>query len=98
MCIWYHQWIICSFQAGSSLRTFLGHSSAVASLDFHPNKDDFICSCDGDGEIRYWSINNGSCSRVFRVKINMNCHANLVAPCGFNEMVHQVHLDSLKIV
>lgn len=38
------------------------------SLDFHPSKDDLICSCDGDGEIRYWSINNGSCTRVFKVK------------------------------
>ncbi|KAH6760663.1 transcriptional corepressor LEUNIG [Perilla frutescens var. frutescens] len=49
-----------------SLRTFTGHSSGVMSLDFHPNKDDLICSCDGDGEIRYWSINNGSCARVFK--------------------------------
>lgn len=51
---------------GYSLRTFTGHSSTVMSLDFHPNKDDLICSCDGDGEIRYWSINNGSCQRVFK--------------------------------
>ncbi|XP_048133861.1 transcriptional corepressor LEUNIG-like [Rhodamnia argentea] len=51
---------------GYSLRTFMGHSTAVISLDFHPNKDDLICSCDWDGGIRYWSINNGSCSRVFR--------------------------------
>ncbi|KAG5018665.1 hypothetical protein JHK87_014520 [Glycine soja] len=49
---------------GYSLRTFTGHSTSVMSLDFHPNKDDLICSCDGDGEIRYWSINNGSCARV----------------------------------
>ncbi|KAI4337361.1 hypothetical protein L6164_015790 [Bauhinia variegata] len=49
---------------GYSLRTFTGHSASVMSLDFHPNKDDLICSCDGDGEIRYWSINNGSCARV----------------------------------
>ncbi|CAJ2643468.1 unnamed protein product [Trifolium pratense] len=49
---------------GYSLRTFTGHSTSVMSLDFHPNKDDLICSCDGDGEIRYWSINNGSCVRV----------------------------------
>ncbi|TQD71240.1 hypothetical protein C1H46_043231 [Malus baccata] len=34
------------------------------STDFHPNKDDLICSCDGDGQIRYWSINKGSCSCV----------------------------------
>ncbi|KAI9107131.1 hypothetical protein K1719_022659 [Acacia pycnantha] len=49
---------------GYSLRTFTGHSASVMSLDFHPNKEDLICSCDGDGEIRYWSINNGSCTRV----------------------------------
>ncbi|RYQ94613.1 hypothetical protein Ahy_B08g089550 isoform C [Arachis hypogaea] len=51
---------------GYSLRTFTGHSASVMSLDFHPNKEDLICSCDGDGEIRYWSINNGSCARVFK--------------------------------
>ncbi|PKI43548.1 hypothetical protein CRG98_036040 [Punica granatum] len=51
---------------GHSLWTFMGHNAAVMSLDFHPNKDDLICSCDEDGEIRYWSINNGSCARVFK--------------------------------
>uniref|UniRef100_A0A1D1YNW2 Transcriptional corepressor LEUNIG n=1 Tax=Anthurium amnicola TaxID=1678845 RepID=A0A1D1YNW2_9ARAE len=51
---------------GYSLRTFTGHSASVMSLDFHPSKEDLICSCDGDSEIRYWSINNGSCARVFK--------------------------------
>ncbi|KAK8936249.1 Transcriptional corepressor LEUNIG [Platanthera zijinensis] len=51
---------------GYSLRTFTGHSASVRSLDFHPNKEDLICSCDTEGEIRYWSINNGSCARVFK--------------------------------
>ncbi|XP_057539284.1 transcriptional corepressor LEUNIG isoform X1 [Amaranthus tricolor] len=51
---------------GYSIRNFMGHSATVMSLDFHPNKDDLICSCDGDGEIRYWSIKNGSCTRVFK--------------------------------
>lgn len=46
----------------------MGHSFCVMSLDFHPNKDDLICSCDSDGQIRYWSINNGSCSSVFKVE------------------------------
>ncbi|CAI0414875.1 unnamed protein product [Linum tenue] len=50
---------------GYTLRTFTGHSASVMSLDFHPNKDDLICSCDGDGEIRYWSIIHG-CQRVFK--------------------------------
>lgn len=49
-----------------SLRNFMGHSATVMSLDFHPNKDDLIASCDGDGEVRYWSITNGSCARVFK--------------------------------
>ncbi|KAJ0855776.1 putative transcription factor WD40-like family [Helianthus annuus] len=40
------------------------------SLDFQPNKDDLLCSCDEDGEIRYWSVNNGSCTRVFKVDNN----------------------------
>ncbi|XP_020593471.1 transcriptional corepressor LEUNIG-like [Phalaenopsis equestris] len=51
---------------GYSLRNFTGHSASVMSLDFHPNKEDLICSCDGEGEIRYWSINNGTCARVFK--------------------------------
>ncbi|GJX36996.1 transcriptional corepressor LEUNIG-like protein isoform X2 [Tanacetum coccineum] len=37
------------------------HSASVMSLDFHPNKDDLICSCDGDGEIRAFA----SSGRVF---------------------------------
>ncbi|XP_020202969.1 transcriptional corepressor LEUNIG [Cajanus cajan] len=48
-----------------SHRIFTGHSTAIMSIDFHSNIDDLVCSCDGDGEIRYWSINNGSCGRVF---------------------------------
>ncbi|KAK9741776.1 hypothetical protein RND81_03G127200 [Saponaria officinalis] len=51
---------------GYSLRNFMGHSATVMSLDFHPNKDDLICSCDGDGEIRYWSVTNGNCARVLK--------------------------------
>ncbi|KAF2298405.1 hypothetical protein GH714_023478 [Hevea brasiliensis] len=50
----------------NSLHTFRGHSTCVMSVDFHPNRDDLICSCDGDGEIRYWSITNSNCARVFK--------------------------------
>ncbi|CAO2203965.1 unnamed protein product [Urochloa humidicola] len=50
-----------------SLRTFTGHSTSVMSLDFHPNKEDMICSCDNDGEVRSWSINNGSCLTCVKV-------------------------------
>uniref|UniRef100_A0A0A9ALM0 Transcriptional corepressor LEUNIG n=1 Tax=Arundo donax TaxID=35708 RepID=A0A0A9ALM0_ARUDO len=50
-----------------SLRTFTGHSASVMSLDFHANKEDMICSCDSDGEVRCWSITNGSCVTCVRV-------------------------------
>nr|WDA53386.1 transcriptional corepressor leunig-like protein [Erycina pusilla] len=46
------------------LNTFTGHASQVTSVDFHPKKTDFLCSCDGNGEIRYWNLNQYSCSRV----------------------------------
>ncbi|RLM93019.1 transcriptional corepressor LEUNIG-like isoform X1 [Panicum miliaceum] len=51
---------------GYSIRTFTGHSASVMSLDFHPNKDDLICSCDGDNEIRFWSIKHGNNVRIFK--------------------------------
>ncbi|XP_021911778.1 transcriptional corepressor LEUNIG-like isoform X2 [Carica papaya] len=57
---------LCASQPGYSLRTFTGHSTAVMSLDFHPSKEDLICSCDNNNEIRYWSIKNGSCAGVFK--------------------------------
>lgn len=49
-----------------SLRTFTGHSFAVMSLDFHPWKDDLICSCDNNIEIRYWSIKSGRCVGIIK--------------------------------
>lgn len=57
------------WDAGSphdSLHTFRGHSTCVMSVDFHSNRDDLICSCDGNGEIRYWSITNSNCAGVFK--------------------------------
>ncbi|PIN13568.1 hypothetical protein CDL12_13803 [Handroanthus impetiginosus] len=58
-------WFRGDDQPGCSLRACTGHSAGVMSLDFHPNKEGLICSCDVDGEIRYWSIYNGSCARDF---------------------------------
>uniref|UniRef100_A0A0D6R4F3 Uncharacterized protein n=1 Tax=Araucaria cunninghamii TaxID=56994 RepID=A0A0D6R4F3_ARACU len=49
-----------------SSRTFTGHTCSVMSLDFHPTKDDLLCSCDGDGEIRYWSVEQGIFTRTFK--------------------------------
>ncbi|KAH9558982.1 hypothetical protein CY35_06G035600 [Sphagnum magellanicum] len=47
-----------------SLRTFTGHQTSVMSLDFHPSNEDILCSCDDNSEIRYWSVNQGVCTRV----------------------------------
>ncbi|XP_015574101.1 transcriptional corepressor LEUNIG_HOMOLOG isoform X2 [Ricinus communis] len=47
-----------------SLQTYTGHTSHVMSLDFHPKKNDLFCSCDGNNEIRFWNINQYSCTRI----------------------------------
>lgn len=62
--LWMHGSIL---QPAYSLRTYAGHSTTVTSLDFHPTKDDLICSCDNNSEIRYWSIKNGRCAGVLKV-------------------------------
>ncbi|BBM98641.1 hypothetical protein Mp_1g15050 [Marchantia polymorpha subsp. ruderalis] len=49
-----------------SMRSFQGHATSVMSLDFHPNNEDLLCSCDGDSEIRYWSINQNTCTKIFK--------------------------------
>ncbi|CAL2275080.1 unnamed protein product [Prunus armeniaca] len=69
---------------GYSLRTFVGHSTTVTSVDFHPSKEDLLCSCDNNSEIRYWSINNGSCALVFKggatqMRFQPNAGRNLAA-------------------
>ncbi|THU73543.1 hypothetical protein C4D60_Mb04t23970 [Musa balbisiana] len=46
------------------LNTFTGHTSHVTSLDFHPKEMDILCSCDDNGEIRYWSSDKYMCKRV----------------------------------
>lgn len=46
------------------LNTFTGHGSQVTSIDFHPNKTEVLCSCDGNGEIRLWNVNQYACARV----------------------------------
>ncbi|KAK8619965.1 hypothetical protein V6N13_066458 [Hibiscus sabdariffa] len=75
---------------GYSLRTFMGHSGNVMSLDFHSTKDDLICPCDGDGEIRYWSINNGSCARAFKGNVFT------LSECG-PSVLHINHCSSLEL-
>ncbi|EPS70716.1 hypothetical protein M569_04039 [Genlisea aurea] len=46
------------------LNAYTGHSSHVMSLDFHPKKNDIFCFCDSNNEIRYWSVNPFSCTRI----------------------------------
>jgi WD40 repeat protein len=33
-------------------------------LDFHPSNGELLCSCDDNSEIRYWSVNQGTCKKV----------------------------------
>ncbi|KAJ1394682.1 WD40/YVTN repeat-like-containing domain superfamily, partial [Sesbania bispinosa] len=72
---------------GYSLRTFTGHATTAFSLDFHPNNDDLICSCD-NSEIRYWSIKNGSCAGVFKGGVSQirfqPCFGKLLAAAADN--------------
>ncbi|KAI3691134.1 hypothetical protein L2E82_49352 [Cichorium intybus] len=87
-----------------SLRTFFGHSAPVISLDFHPIKDDLICSCDSNGEIRYWSINNGSCVRVFKsgtreahlVRFQPRHGRYLAAAAGFIVLILDVETQAIQ--
>ncbi|XP_030454699.1 transcriptional corepressor LEUNIG_HOMOLOG-like isoform X2 [Syzygium oleosum] len=51
-------------QPNFCLDAYTSHSSPVMSLDFHPRKTDLLCFCDNDNEIRYWSINPFSCTRI----------------------------------
>jgi WD40 repeat protein len=56
-------------QQDYSVRTFTGHLAPVMSLDFHPVKDDLICSCDGNNEMRFWSINDGRIVQIAQVSL-----------------------------
>ncbi|KAI6694468.1 hypothetical protein NL676_022178 [Syzygium grande] len=51
-------------QPNFCLDAYTSHSSPVMSLDFHPRKTDLLCFCDNNNEIRYWSINPFSCTRM----------------------------------
>ncbi|CAH1426417.1 unnamed protein product [Lactuca virosa] len=55
---------------GGSVRTFTGHIASVLSIDFHPKKDDIVCSCD-ESEIRYWTIKNAGCVKVTKGGANL---------------------------
>ncbi|RCV26122.1 hypothetical protein SETIT_5G220000v2 [Setaria italica] len=50
-----------------SLRTFTGHQAPIMSLDFHPNKQDVICSCDSDGQVHSWRANYANCLTCVKV-------------------------------
>ena len=44
------------WQTRFSHHTFSGHKYPIVSLDFHAKKTDLLCSCDRNGEIRYWNV------------------------------------------
>ncbi|KAJ0240190.1 Transcriptional corepressor LEUNIG_(Protein MUCILAGE-MODIFIED 1) [Hirschfeldia incana] len=53
-------------EPGYFVRTISGHTAPVMSLDFHPNKTELFCSCDGNNEIRFWNIKAANCLRVIK--------------------------------
>ncbi|KAI3802950.1 hypothetical protein L1987_31097 [Smallanthus sonchifolius] len=55
---------------GCSIKSFTGHTASVLSLDFHPKKEDLICSCD-ETEIRYWTIKKADCFKVRKGGANL---------------------------
>uniref|UniRef100_A0A453MMM5 Uncharacterized protein n=1 Tax=Aegilops tauschii subsp. strangulata TaxID=200361 RepID=A0A453MMM5_AEGTS len=55
-------------ERNGALQNFLGHSSHVTSVDFHPKLTEILCSCDDNGEIRFWTVGQNAASRVSRVK------------------------------
>ncbi|VAI62848.1 unnamed protein product [Triticum turgidum subsp. durum] len=71
-----------------SQHTFTGHNYSVTSLDFHPKKTELLCSCDGNGEIRYWNVTQHSCIRVIKVVL-LKFVSNL-APDSFLQLLVKV--------
>ncbi|CAL4920247.1 unnamed protein product [Urochloa decumbens] len=51
-----------------TLQTFHGHISHVTSVDFHPRLTEVLCSCDDNGEIRFWTVGQAASTHIFRVK------------------------------
>ncbi|KAI5657111.1 hypothetical protein M9H77_25904 [Catharanthus roseus] len=53
-----------AYKGSKPLFELTGHTEHVMSLDFHPVKMDLLCSCDSGNNIRFWNVNNSSCSHV----------------------------------
>ncbi|KAJ0970436.1 hypothetical protein J5N97_023313 [Dioscorea zingiberensis] len=80
------------------LHTYTGHSAEVTSLDFHPKKTDLLCSCDGNGEIRFWNVGQYSCSRVSKcgatqVRFQPRIGHHLAAPVENTVSIFDVETD-----
>ncbi|KAI3697879.1 hypothetical protein L6452_30978 [Arctium lappa] len=44
-----------------------GHVDQVISLDFNSHEPEIVCSCDCNGEIRLWDINELACISIYKV-------------------------------
>uniref|UniRef100_A0A803MQ68 Transcriptional corepressor LEUNIG n=1 Tax=Chenopodium quinoa TaxID=63459 RepID=A0A803MQ68_CHEQI len=86
---------------GYSLRNFTGHSTSVMSLDFHPTKEDLMISNDSNGEIRVWSINNGSCPKVIEggtVQVRYQPRTGKLLAAVSELVVNIIDMDSYRVV
>ncbi|XP_054805840.1 transcriptional corepressor LEUNIG_HOMOLOG isoform X2 [Prosopis cineraria] len=83
-------------------QTYTGHTAHVKSLDFHPKKNDLFCSCDENSEIRFWNINQHSCSRVSKggsaqVRFQPRTGHLLAAAAGNVVSLYDVETDRLVL-
>ncbi|WOL05174.1 transcriptional corepressor [Canna indica] len=88
-------------QPSYCLYTFAGHNSQVTSLDFHPKKTDLMCSCDGNGEIRFWNVSQYTLSRVSKggtvqVRFQPNIGQLLAAAAENVVTIYDVETDRKK--
>nr|DAD22844.1 TPA_asm: hypothetical protein HUJ06_024307 [Nelumbo nucifera] len=78
-----------------------GHTEQVMSLDFHPEKVDLLCSCDGNNEILFWNVKCQTCKHISKggttqVRFQPQVGRLLAAAAGNMINILDVETDSLQ--
>ncbi|KAK6941571.1 LIS1 homology motif [Dillenia turbinata] len=79
------------------------HSTCVKSVDFHPTEAGLLCSCDGNGEMRYWNISIGTSTTVFeggtnRVRFQPHLGQYLAASAGTLISIFDVETHTPRVI
>ncbi|KAK6945018.1 LIS1 homology motif [Dillenia turbinata] len=90
-------------QESYSCCTLTAHSTCVKSVDFHPTEEGLLCSCDRNGEIRYWNISNGASAAVFeggtnRVRFQPHLGRCLAASAGTCVSIFDVETHTPRVI